>query len=591
MKELLQRNYRKHSALHNYIGFYSEYKFRLFLVWVAYVVKVAPSYVIPILTAEVVNMLTRDGLTHDIFVHRLIWILSIGVVVIVQNVPTHMLFVWLMSVPCRQVERGLRSALCTRFQHLSIPYHTSLKMGSLQNKVIRDVESIEMMTRLFLNSLPHIFCTVAVAVTVTAIKAPLFVLFYAVAVPLAVLVYVPLRKRMVQTNREFRKSVEEISGYVTEMLRLIPITRAHHVEDFEISQLDRRLDVICKNGLQVDYINSIFGSVNWVVLMLFNLFTLVVIAYLYFNKLLIIGVGDIGLLAGYFGSITNSVLAAMNSLPAFTKGMESVSSIGEVLECPDIELNEGKPKVEQVTGDFEFDHLGFQYAGSDSNALEDICLHVKAGETIALVGPSGAGKSTITHLVIGFVRPTSGRLLLDGRDMNELDLRSYRTFISVVTQDTLLFDGTIRENICYGNKASEKELLNALSSANLMDLVESLPEGLDTRVRENGARLSGGQKQRIAIARALLRNPRVLILDEATSALDIEAEQQVKRALDHLVKGRTTFIVAHRLSTIRDADRIVVLKNGRIDEIGSYSELMAKGGEYAEMERKFTAAQ
>lgn len=197
----------------------------------------------------------------------------------------------------------------------------------------------------------------------------------------------------------------------------------------------------------------------------------------------------------------------------------------------------------------------------------------------------------MAHLVIGFVRPSSGRLLLDGQDMNNLDLRSYRKFISVVTQETLLFDGTIRENICYGIKPSEFELMSAVRSADLLDFIDSLPEGLNTQVRENGARLSGGQKQRIAIARALLRDPRVLILDEATSALDVESESQIKQALDCLVKGRTTFIVAHRLSTIRNADRIVVMDKGRIAEIGTHQELLALDGIYAEMNRKFTAAQ
>lgn len=591
MKELLHREYRSNRVLKNYIGFYSGFKFRFLLSWLAYIVKQSPAYVLPIITAEIVNMITGSDLPEGAFFQRLIWILVIGFVIIAQNVPTHMLYIWLMSVPCRTVERNLRSALCTRFQHLSIPYHTASKLGALQNKVTRDVEAIENMTRMLVDTLPNILCTLTVAFVVTAIKAPLFIIFYLLAVPLAVTLYLLIRKRMIQTNRDFRKSIEEMSGRVTEMLRLIPITRAHHVEDVEITRVDRRLDEIRRAGLQVDYVNSVFGSVNWVILMLFNLFTLVLITILYKKDILDIGVGDIGLLANYFGTITGTVLMAMNCLPAITRGMESVKSIGEVLECPDIELNENKEWVTQVEGDFKFEHVSFQYPGSEAHALEDVSLHVHPGETIALVGPSGAGKSTIAHLIIGFVRPTAGRLLLDGRDMNELDLRSYRKFISVVTQETLLFDGTIRDNICYGVNPTESELLAAVHNADLDTLINSLPEGLNTCVRENGARLSGGQKQRIAIARALLRNPRVLILDEATSALDVDSESQIKAALDRLVKGRTTFIVAHRLSTIRDADRIVVLKDGRIAEIGTYQELLKLNGVYAEMERKFTAAQ
>ena len=591
MRELLHREYRNRRAFQNYIGFYSGYKLRFILVWIMYLVKASPAYVLPILTAEIVNMITDSAVTGEMFYRKLWEILAIGFVAIVQNIPSHMLYVWLMSVPCRTVERNLRSALCIRLQHLSIPYHTTTTMGELQNKVTRDVESIENMTRMLLDTIPHLVLSIGVAVVVTLIKAPLFVLFYVAVVPFAVLLFVSIRKRMVERNREFRRSIEEMSGKVTEMLRLIPITRAHHVEDLEISRVNQRLEQIRSSGLRVDYINSVFASVNWVILMLFNLGTLVLIAYLYKRDILHIGVGDIGLLTGYFSTITATVLMAMNCLPGITKGLESVKSIGEVLECPDIELNAGKPEVTSVQGDFVFDHVSFRYPGSEAHALDDICLHVKAGETIALVGPSGAGKSTMAHLVIGFVRPTSGRLLLDGRDMNEIDLRSYRTFISVVTQETLLFDGTIRENICYGVNPTEFELMDAVRGADLLDLIDSLPEGLDTRVRENGARLSGGQKQRIAIARALLRDPRVLILDEATSALDVESEAQVKAALDRLVKGRTTFIVAHRLSTIRDADRIVVMANGRIAEIGTHQELKARNGIYADMDRKFSAAQ
>ena len=413
MRELLHREYRNRRAFQNYIGFYSGYKLRFILVWIMYLVKASPAYVLPILTAEIVNMITDSAVTGEMFYRKLWEILAIGFVAIVQNIPSHMLYVWLMSVPCRTVERNLRSALCIRLQHLSIPYHTTTKMGELQNKVTRDVESIENMTRMLLDTIPHLVLSIGVAVVVTLIKAPLFVLFYVAVVPFAVLLFVSIRKRMVERNREFRRSIEEMSGKVTEMLRLIPITRAHHVEDLEISRVNQRLEQIRSSGLRVDYINSVFASVNWVILMLFNLGTLVLIAYLYKRDILHIGVGDIGLLTGYFSTITATVLMAMNCLPGITKGLESVKSIGEVLECPDIELNAGKPEVTSVQGDFVFDHVSFRSPGSEAHALDDICLHVKAGETIALVGPSGAGKSTMAHLVIGFVRPTSGRLLLD----------------------------------------------------------------------------------------------------------------------------------------------------------------------------------
>ncbi len=590
MRELLHREYRSQTPFRNYLNFYAQWKWRLIGAWFMYFVKASPGFILPILTAELINMITNSTLTHEQIFTRLWIILGIGFFAIAQNVPTHMYYIWLMSVPCRTVERDLRSALCTRLQHLSIPYHSSSKMGSLQNKVTRDVESIENMTRMLLDVIPHIFLSVGVAITMTIIKAPIFLLFYVAAVPIAVILVRLIHKAMRERNRDFRQSIEDMSGKVTEMLRLIPITRAHHVEDVEINRVNERFERIRATGLRVDYINSVFGSVSWVLLMLFNLGTLVLIVYFYLKGFMKIGIGDIGLLTGYFGTITQTVLMAMNCVPGITKGLESVRSVGEVLECPDIELNTDKPAAIDVKGDFVFDHVSYNYPGNEKHALDDVCLHVREGETIALVGSSGAGKSTLAHLVIGFIRPGAGRVLLDGRDMNELDLRSYRKFISVVTQETLLFDGSIRDNICYGIQPTEFELMDAVRNAGLLDFVESLPEGLDTRVRENGARLSGGQKQRLAIARALLRDPRILILDEATSALDVESEAQIKQALDRLIKGRTTFIVAHRLSTIRSADRIVVMQNGRIVEIGTCRELIALDGIYAEMERKSNLA-
>ncbi len=589
MKELLHREYRNKKALHTYLDFFGEDKKRFPWIWIVYIIKAAPVYVLPILTAETINLITQPHTAAE-FNSKLTMLMTVGFIVIAQNIPTHMYYVHLMSVPCRRVEKNLRLALCTRLQHLSIPYHTTIKVGSLQNKVTRDVENIEMMSRMLLDTFPMFACSLLVAITMTMIKAPIFLIFYAAAVPIAVILYVLLRDRMKESNREFRKSVEEMSGRVTEMIRLIPITRAHNVEDAEINNVSNKLEHIRKSGLYVDYINSIFGSLNWVVLMLFNLGTLGMIAYLYNIKFLDIGIGDIGLLTGYFASLTGTVLGIMNCLPAITKGLESVKSIGEVLECPDLELNAGKPAVDKVKGDFKFQNVSFRYPSSDSHAVKDINLHVKAGETLALVGFSGAGKSTLAHLVIGFVRPTEGKILLDDNDMNELDLRTYRKNISVVTQETLLFDGSIRDNICYGVNPTAKEVEDAIANANLSEFIDTLPDGIHTQVRENGARLSGGQRQRIAIARALLRNPSVLILDEATSALDVESESQIKEALDRLIKGRTTFIVAHRLSTIRHADRIVVMQEGQIVEIGTHDELLAKNGVYTQMHQKFNSA-
>ncbi|MBM4826928.1 ABC transporter ATP-binding protein [Actinospica acidiphila] len=261
-------------------------------------------------------------------------------------------------------------------------------------------------------------------------------------------------------------------------------------------------------------------------------------------------------------------------------GYHSRVSAG-VLQAPELEDNEGKAELTALRGAVTFEGVGHAYDGDDRPAVRDFTLDVASGETIALVGASGAGKSTVLNLVIGFIRPTSGRLLVDGTDMNTLDLRTYRRFLSVVPQESILFDGTVRENVAYGmDDADEETVRAALRDANALEFVDRLPQGLDTLVGERGARLSGGQRQRLAIARALIRDPKVLVLDEATSALDTRSEALVQEALARLLRGRTTFVVAHRLSTVRGADRIVVMSDGAIQEIGTHEELLRRGGAY-----------
>ena len=262
----------------------------------------------------------------------------------------------------------------------------------------------------------------------------------------------------------------------------------------------------------------------------------------------------------------------------------------EIIDDGDKETEKsGKYRPEKIKGELELRNVDFTYPNG-TKALHNINMKIESGKITAFVGLSGAGKSTLANLLIGFIRPTSGRILLDGKDMNEIDLRTYRQHISVVTQETLLFDATIRDNICYGITPDENTLNNVIKDADLEAFIDSLPDGLNTKIQENGVRLSGGQKQRIAIARALLRNPKVLILDEATSALDVETEADIKNALERLIDGRTTFIIAHRLSTIHNANRIVVMHNGRIAEIGTHADLIKNNGIYADMNRKYAEA-
>jgi ATP-binding cassette subfamily B protein len=296
-----------------------------------------------------------------------------------------------------------------------------------------------------------------------------------------------------------------------------------------------------------------------------------------------ISVGDVVLFSGYFATLALSAQSLLNQLPLIGKGLESVRSIREILESPQVEHNEGKKRVHTVAGRLTLEHVTFVY-GDSAAGVHDLHLDIEAGQTVAFVGPSGAGKSTLLNLLLGFIRPTSGRILLDGVDMATLDLRSYRRFVATVPQETLLFDGTLRDNILYGvDDVDPARFQSALTTAHIREFLDDMPDGLDTRVGEHGARLSGGQRQRIAIARALVREPRVLLLDEATSALDSASERHVRDALASLMEGRTSLVVTHRLSTVSDADQIVVLDQGRIVEIGSHDQLLRSEGLYARL--------
>jgi len=232
-------------------------------------------------------------------------------------------------------------------------------------------------------------------------------------------------------------------------------------------------------------------------------------------------------------------------------------------------------------GEVKFDQVTFKYPASNRNAINGFNVSAKPGEMVALVGPSGSGKSTLINLIIGFLRPQSGEISIDGNDLSRFDLRTFRKYISVVPQESVLFEGTVRDNITYGlGSVSDQRVITALQAANALEFVNELPDGVNTLVGERGARISGGQKQRLAIARALIRDPRILILDEATSALDSQSESAIQSALETLMHDRTTFVVAHRLSTVQKADQILVLDRGELVETGRHSDLVHAGGLY-----------
>ncbi len=582
----LDEVYDKERPLRTLFRMYGGQRRRLTVAAVSFTVKHSPIWLIPLLTANVIDVVVDHRPLHDLWISA-----ALMALLIIQNLPLHQLYTRMLSLSVRTVETHLRMSLARRLQELSIGYHRRVSAGVLQAKIVRDVENVVESTRQAFDSGMAAVTTLVGAIVITAIRVPQFLPVYAIAVPAGAFLVVTMRRRMSARNAAFRAEVEQMSARVSEMTHLIPITRAHGLERDELDRMSTTLVGVRNAGIRLDVTNGWFGSLSWILMQLLSVGTLIGAAWVAWTGTFGLSAGDVTMLSSYFVALTGSVTALMALAPIITKGLESVKSMGDLLTAPDVERNAGKPSVDAVRGDVRFEDVGFAYDDApDETAIDALTLHVEPGETIALVGPSGSGKSTVLNMVIGFLTPTSGRLLLDDRDVTTIDLRSYRKHLAVVPQESLLFEGSVRDNVTYGSPdLSDDAVLAALRDANAMDFVDAMG-GLDAVIGERGARLSGGQRQRLAIARALVRDPRILVLDEATSALDTASERLVQEALARLMRGRTTFVVAHRLSTIRGADRIAVMRAGRLVELGTHESLLAANGAYAHLHASTTPA-
>lgn len=575
--------YQKHGkhSVRVLLEFYRGQYHKFLLSTLFFLLKHSPALLSPLLIANVVNGVIEGGEagSRAIFINVGIWLGLLSI-----HLPANWIHNQLKSRVIRNTEAGLRAALVRKLQELSIPYHTGNQSGRLQSKIMRDVEAVETLSsQLFVNLL-NIVMNLVITLSITAVKNRLILVFFILVAPVAAGAVVAFRAKIHRENRSFRQGMEETSARVMEMVEMVPVARAHALEDKEAARISALLEETANRGYRLDMVQAHFGAVSWVVFQVFQVVCLAVSGFMAMSGL--IKVGDVTFYQSSFTTVVNQFSALINLLPILTKGLESVSSIGEVLSSNEIEENEGKEELLSLRGEYAFKQVSFSYPGSSKEVLHGLDFTVKQGETIALVGESGSGKTTILNMLIGFILPSGGQLMLDGKDMKGLNLRTYRRFLSVVPQTPVLFTGTVRENITYGlEHVSEEQIAQAVEAANLSEVVKRLPQGLDTMIEEHGANLSGGQRQRISIARALIRNPQVIILDEATSALDSISESEIQEALERLTKGRTTFIVAHRLSTVRGADRILVIGQGRIREQGSYQELMAKKGEFYQMEQ------
>lgn len=572
----LEARYDSKNPFHTLFRLLATSPWEHFRLLILYFLKMVPQLISPLVIAESIRVAADPTPINQAY---LWYFYGFFFVTLFANVPLHVWFIRGTSKITRSMELRLRASLVRRLQQLSMSFHGERESGRIQAKVLRDVEEIVRLVEIYFQATMGAVIGVIFALVYTLREEPLVALAYLVAAPLALFIIRIFRGAMRRRNDELRRQVETMSQRVNEMIDLVPVTRAHGLEDFEISSVGHYLEEVRERGKRVDSINAVFGSCTYVVFHTASVAVVVITTLIVLQDNLT--VDKIALYASLFGMVIGSIQQILGLAPQISKSLSSVRSIGEILECPDMEENEGKDKVPRVEGEIDFRAVTFTYPGKEEPAVTDFSLKVPKGTCVAFVGESGSGKSTLMQLTIGFLRPQLGRIYLDGKSMADIDMRSWRRHVAMVPQQTILFSGSIRDNITYGlDHFSEETIWQAIDAANLRKVIEELPKGLDTKVGENGLKLSGGQRQRLAIARAIVRDPSVIILDEATSALDVISEKEVQTAIDRLIHGRTTFIVAHRLSTIRNADIVVVMDHGRCVEIGPPAELEARQGAF-----------
>jgi len=531
----------------------------------------------PIITAVMIDLAVGNDPKK---IKKLSYYLIFMIVLIVQNVPTHTIYARMLSDVMRGISLYLRRELCRQLQRLSILYHHKSSIGKLQSKIIRDIEVVEQTPRILAEQIFTFLCQVTIAIIAISIRKPIALIFFLIAVPIAVFIRQIFTARIKKSAKSYRYAMENMSTSMQDMLNMIPITRAHGLEEYEVKEIDSKISAVFRRGKHFDTLTAIFGSSTWAAMTIIHITFIAGSAYSAIKGY--ISIGDVVLFNSMFLTLTGQVLMIIGTLPQLSQSSTSIDSIYEVLTSPDLEENNGKKPFDKIEGKFEFINVNYQYPQTSRHALKDFTFTVEPGQSVAFVGPSGSGKSTVLSLVLGFIRPNSGKLLIDCKDIKEMDLRTYRKFVGVVTQESIFFSGSLYENVAYGDKnVSTEEVVAALKAADAWDFVENLPDSIYTNIGAEGLKLSGGQMQRLAIARAIVRDPRVIILDEATSALDVESEERVRLALDKLIKNRTTFVVAHRVSTTRNVDRIVILKNGRIIDQGTPAELIATENFYS----------
>lgn len=527
-----------------------------------------------------------DNATNDIAALTTRAILSVGAIYLVLRIIDTAANYYMASVGHvmgAKMETDMRRDMFAHLQNLSSSFYDNTKVGQIMSRITNDLFDVTE----FAHHCPEELFISTIKIVVSFIILGSFNIWLTLIIfSIIPLIIISTRYFNVKMRTQFKRQrtqIGELNAQVEDALLGIRVVHSFANEECEKEKFEggnsKLLDI---KKVSYKYMAGFQSSTR-----LFDglMYIVIVVAGAFFIKYGKITAGDFTAYLLYASTLLSSIRRIVDFMEQFQRGMTGIERFFEIMDSP-VEIIDAPNAVDlnDVSGDIQFDNVTFSYSSENENVLNNLSLHVKPGDTVALVGPSGGGKTTLCSLIPRFYDVTDGTISIDGKDIKSLKLKSLRSNIGVVQQDIYLFSGTVYENIEYGRPGATKaEIMEAAKLAGAHDFIMDLEDGYDTYVGERGVKLSGGQKQRVGIARVFLKNPPILILDEATSALDNESERIVQESLERLAKGRTTFVIAHRLTTIKNASTILVLTENGIEEKGNHKELLEAGGLYSHM--------
>ena len=575
------------NSVRRYLSFVKPYSGKIILTIFIGILKFGIPLLLPLFIKYVIDDLLPSNMPQADKLNQLFWIMAAALVLfIVVRAPVEYFRQYYAQWVSSRILYDVRNQLFAHLQRLSMRYYNNHKVGEVISRVINDVESTKSFIETGLMNIWLDLITISLTIGIMLYMDVKLTLISLLVFPLYAVSVKFFYKKLRQLTKDRSQALAQLQGHLHERVNGISVIRSFAIEEYESKQFTKQNEHFWQKALKhTNWNANTFAVVNTVT----DISPLLVIGFAGYS--VIQGTLTIGTLIAFYAYLERLYTPLRRMVNSSTTLTQAVASMDRMFEFMDEEYDivdkpgaidlPVNPSTKRVSGKIEFHHVSFRYRDEGEYTLHDINLTIEQGQTVALVGMSGGGKSSLISLLPRFWDVTEGQILIDGVDIRDVKQQNLRSHIGIVMQDNILFSESARANILMGNPdATEEAMIAAAGAANAHEFISALPEGYDTELGERGVKLSGGQKQRVAIARVFLKDPGILILDEATSALDLESEHMIQESLATLAKGRTTIIVAHRLSTITHVDKIIVMKEGRIVETGTHEELLERRGAY-----------